>query len=628
MSKKRLRLEVLEARDVPAATLEQPHEAFAWVLINELRRDPAGFADKLDGLRRGTVASAFGFSKSDPVVSDLRRLIQYSTWPGHYGQALRILRSASPVGPLGWDDVLEDRAGGHTQWMRTHSFEHTAQDLPRKSYVPGYNTGYRGGDADHWGYDANRYAWWGENIGYTYGLMTASKAAYQAGRFGRIGFEMRAAFVDTVSYVIEVNGPNMAHLHQLLAADTGQGEWMQYNAVGIDLDFFEGPYEARDGVGEATLSTHRLGLYRPGGSGGFLTGVAFRDTNGNGEFDAGEGMAATLHVSGPQSFTDSIDRLGSHGVYSRFVPNGTYSVSGTAADGTSLGTRTVTVQNRNAWLEFSLSGPAATATRATITAPLGTAGVRPTVTWAAVPDAVAYAVRLTNLTTGKASLFPGATAGGPSWVPPRDLVPGHVYRAVVRPLYAHRDGEWSPPGDFTVGTPSVSAPSSTSTLRPAFSWSGIPGATAYELRIDDRTTGRVNILAGQRTTGTSWSAPLDLVSGRSYSIRVRAVNALNQGRWGQPVVFSIDRPTLHGPLGDVSSRRPTFSWSAIDGARYVLVIDDLTTGRNSLYRQSLMSTSWSPPADLIAGHTYRWRVVAVNANGVGIWTAPQLARIV
>ena len=47
---------------------------------------------------------------------------------------------------------------------------------------------------------------------------------------------------------------------------------------GIDLDLFEGPYEARDGLAEATLSTQRLGLYRPGGSGGFITGIAYRDT--------------------------------------------------------------------------------------------------------------------------------------------------------------------------------------------------------------------------------------------------------------------------------------------------------------------------------------------------------------
>jgi hypothetical protein len=627
---KRLRLDVLEARDVPAVTLEQPHEAFTWVLINELRQDPAGFADKLDGLRRGTIDSAFGFSKTDPVVSDLRRLFQFARYPAHYGQALQTLRATGPLGPLGWDDVLEDRAGGHTEWMRTHSFEHTGDDWPTKWYVAGYNTGYRGGDPDDWGYSPGRYSWWGENIGYTYGMLPASKAAYRAGRFGRVGFEERAAFIDTVSYVVELNSPDLAHLHQLLAPDAGVPDRMKYNAIGIDLDFYEGPYEARDGVGEATLSTHRLGMYRPGGSGGFLTGVAYRDTNGNGEFDAGEGLAATLAVSGPQSFSDTIDRLGAHGVYSRFVPNGTYTVTATAADGTVLGTHTVVVQDSNAWLEFRAAGADSNLARATITAPLGTAGVRPTVIWGAVADALGYEVRLTNLTTGRVSLYPGATAAGPSWVPPTDLVPGHKYRAVVRPLFAHRDGEWSPPGGFTVGTPRVTGPGfGATTLRPTFSWESLPAATAYEIRVNDLTTGRVNIFPGQRTTATTWTAPFDLVSGRSYVVRVRAVNSLNQGTWGPAHAFSIGTPTLSGPVGDVSSRRPAFSWSAIDGtSRYVLVLDDLTARRAGVYRQVQSGTSWTPPTDLIDGHTYRWRVVAQNAAGLGRWSAVQLFRVV
>jgi hypothetical protein len=626
---KRLRLEVLEARDVPAVTLEQPHEAFAWVLVNELRRDPAGFADQLDGLRRGTVASAFGFAKSDPVVSDLRRLLQYSTWPGHYGQALQMLRSATPLGPLGWDDVLEDRAGGHTQWMRTHSFEHTGQDLPRKWYIPGYNSGYRGGDPDDWGYEGGRYSWWGENIGYTYGLLAKSKAAYQAGRFGRVGFEQRAAFIDTVSYVLEVNSPNMAHLKQLLAPDAGPGSGMSYNAIGIDLDFFEGPYEVRDGFGEATLSTHRLGLYRPGGSGGFLNAVAYQDTNGNGAFDAGEGMAAALSVSGPASFTDSIDRLGAHGVYSRFVPNGTYTISATDEDGIALGTQTVTIQNGNAWIEYRATGSAALPARAEITAPLGTAGVRPTVTWRAVPDAVGYEVRLTNLTTGRLNLYPGTTTVGPSWVPPTDLVPGHSYRAVVRALFAHRDGEWSPAGDFAVGRATVAAPDApVSTLRPSFSWSEVPGATSYVIRVADLTTGRVNVFVGQRTTGTTWIAPNDLVSGRSYSIRVRALNSLNQGAWGPAARFSLATPSLMGPVGDTSSLRPRFDWSTIDGARYLIALDDLTTRRTNIYRQTVTGTSWTPPTDLIAGHTYRWRIMAQNGAGIGMWSVSQTFRVV
>ncbi|HKB03036.1 MAG TPA: hypothetical protein VKD90_12500 [Gemmataceae bacterium] len=617
----RLRLEPLDRRDLPAITVEQPHEAFAWALINELRRDPAGFADQLDGLRRGTVETAFGFAKSDPVVADLRRLLRYSNYPGHYGQALQILRSANPAGPLGWDDVLDDRAEIHTDWMRTHSFEHTGQDSAAKSYVPGYNTGYRGGDPDQWGYEPGRYGWWAENIGYTVGLMANSKAEYAVGRLGRVGFAERAAFIDVVSYVLEVNSPDMGHLQHLIAPDGGPGGGQQYNAIGIDLDLYDGPYERRDGLGEATLSTERLGLYRPGGTGGFITGLVYRDTNANGWFDAGEGLGATVAVNGPISFTETIDRLGSYGVYAHYVPNGTYTLTATAADGTDLGTRTLTIQNANAWFEYRATGPAPAVPRATVTGPTGVAGVRPTVTWESIPDALGYEIRLTDLTTGRLSVFPGATTNGPPWTPPRDLVPGHAYRVVVRALFAQQDGEWSPGWDFVVGRAEVTGPGpGTTTLRPCVSWTPVAGASAYVLRVNDLTTGRTNLFGSPRTTGTTWTVPVDLVSGHSYSVRVRALNSLNQGTWGPAATFSIGTPRLIGPAGEVFGLRPSFSWTAIDGtAVYGIAIDDLTTGRTNLYRQSTTGTSWGLPADLVAGHSYQWRVAARNAAGAGQW---------
>ena len=131
----------------------------------------------------------------------------------------------------------------------------------------------------------------------------------------------------------------------------------------------------------------------------------------------------------------------------------------------------------------------------------------------------------------------------------------------------------------------------------------------------------MDIFPGQRTTGTNWTPPADLVSGRNYTVRIRAVNAQNRGLWGPIENFSIARPTLNGPAGSISTLRPTFGWSAIDGAtRYIIAVDDLTTGRTSLYFQSTTATSWQPPADLVNGHSYRWHVAAYNAASVGRWS--------
>jgi hypothetical protein len=619
----RLRLDALEAREMPAVTIGDPSEAYSWMLINEMRRDPADFADRLDGLRRGTMESAFGFSRTDPVIRDLRRLLNYARWPAHYQQAMDFLRAAPPVGPLAWDDVLFDRAENHVDWMRTHSFEHTAQDHERKRYIPGFRTGYRGGDPDTWGYNPGLYHWWGENIGYTYGLMANSKAAYSAHRFGQVGFHQRAAFIDTISYILEVNSPDMAHLEQLLRSDAAPDAGSpHYNAIGVDVDYFEGPYETRDGLGEATISTHRLGLYRPGGSGGFLTGAIFRDGNGNGSFDAAEGTDATVVVTGPVTFTDSISRLGSHGVYSRYVPNGTYVISAATRDGITLGTTTLTINSANTWFEFRDTRPPSEQAELTIRPPDAPVRLRPVLSWNEMPDAVSYEIRLADRSTKRANIFPGTKTSVPAWQPPIDLVPGRSYRALLRPIRPYMDGEWVT-ADFRVETPVVAAPPTVDALRPVIQWTAVPGAAAYDLILRDRASGRRIAFVSVDAAATSWTPPADLVSGRDYSVKVRALNNAGLGRWGSAATFTVATPRLLGPIGEVDTRRPTFSWSAItDASTYAIVVDDLTAGRRSLFRESTTSNSWVPPIDLTAVHTYRWRVVAQNSSGIGRWSAP------
>jgi hypothetical protein len=608
-----LRVQALDARDLPAVTVPQPYEAYTWALINELRRDPAGFADDLAAVKNGR--AGFGFPAGDPITRDLQKLIATSRYPSHYTQARATLAAASPLGPLGWDDVLATRAEGHTAWMRTHSFEHTGQDLPKKYYVAGFNTGYRGGDPDAWGY-SGQFSRWGENIGYTYGLTSASRAAYAAGKFGRLGFYERAAFIDLVSYVAEVNSPNMAHLTQLLTPDTGSGG---FNAIGVDTSFYEGPYEARDGLGEATLSTHRLGLTRPSGAGGFLAGLAYRDGNQNGRFDIGEGAAATITVSGPVTYTDTLDPTTTQGVYSRYLPNGTYAVT-TSVDGSVVGTRTVTIANGNAWFETALPGSvAATTSSPAPTVPAGTIGVRPTISWSPVPGAAAYQVRVADLTAKRSDVVRGSHTPGTNWAPSVDLIPGHVYQVSVRSLGRDQDGAWSPAREFTVAAPQVSGLGAVvTTLRPAVSWTAVPGASGYEVRVIDVARGAA-VFRTQKSTDTSWSAPADLVSGRTYRLSVRAVNATGRGDWGTPVPFRVATPTLSVPTGPAAS--PQFSWSSVSGAtRYAVELWDTTIGRR-VDRASLTGQTWTPIDGLIPGHTYRWRVRAENVLGAGLWSA-------
>src|SRR4029078_174614 len=99
-------------------------------------------------------------------------------------------------------------------------------------------------------------------------------------------------------------------LQNLPARDSGTAPTLPlFNAIGLDTDLFEAPgYETLDGIGEAYLSTHRLGLFRPGNGCGFIGGIAFEDHNGNSYYDVGEGSNVTVDVRNPTGggFTDTL----------------------------------------------------------------------------------------------------------------------------------------------------------------------------------------------------------------------------------------------------------------------------------------------------------------------------------
>jgi hypothetical protein len=278
----------------------------------------------------------------------------------------------------------------------------------------------------------------------------------------------------------------------------------------------------------------------------------------------------------------------------------------------------VTVSNSSTWASLQTGGEA----QPDVTGPSGSATtLRPTVTWTAVDGTTTYQVRLDDRTTRATNLFPGTATTGLSLTPPVDLVSGHAYRVWVRAVRGGVTGAWGTPGDFTVAVPTRQGPAgSLADLRPDFAWSGVSGVARYEIRVDDVSAGRTNIFPGTATTVTSWEPPADLVSGRSYRWRVRAVNADGLGTWGPAGTFTVARPTQTGPATGVTQLRPTFSWTAVTAATgYDIRAIDVSTGETK-FKVRVSGTSWTPPADLISGRSYAWQVRAVNALGLGVWS--------
>jgi hypothetical protein len=650
MKKTVLRVQQCEDRLVPSAGIDSSYEAYSWVLINTLRANPGAFADNLQGLVNGTVPSAFGFSRSDPVVADLKGLISRATHPANYAAALDLMHVTPAAGPLAWDGVLEQRANVHNDWMKANGFAHT-ESTGGRAAIPGFSRN-AAAPADVWGYGYPTYTDMSEDIAWAVASARRTKAAYNTGSIGLAGLYQREAFLDTAAYVLELNSSTLGHLHNLLGRDNGEGGALPaFNSIGVAEDLFQAPaaYEAQDGVPEAWVSTHRLALYRPNGSGGYVAGVAYQDNNANGFYDAGEGYGVTVNIRDWAGNGTTVD-TDAQGAFSEYLPNGQYTVS-FSSGGQFLGSRTVSINNSNDWADLVVGrsnplpppGPAARPApvllaapeprvdlgQPTITGPGGPLGyLRPTMTWTGVDGASGFQVRVDDLTAGTTNLFPDVIVGKQDWTVPSDLVSGRSYRVWVRAVRGATPGPWGTPEDFSIDRPTPTGPATGVThVRPTFTWSGIGGAGGYEVRVND-VTASVPGLFQARVGGTAWDPPADLVSGRTYTWQVRAMNAAGRGAWSAPATVPLGSSYPTGPAGVVWPGRPTLTWTGFGAApAYQVRVDDLTTGETGIYAATTGSLDWTPPSDLTAGHTYGYFVRAMNSNGLGLWGPGQTFRV-
>jgi hypothetical protein len=146
----------------------------------------------------------------------------------------------------------------------------------------------------------------------------------------------------------------------------------------------------------------------------------------------------------------------------------------------------------------------------------------------------------------------------------------------------------------------------------------VAGAAAYVVTVNDLSAATNGVFAA-RVTDTYWAPPADLVSGRTYTWQVRAVNADGRGAWSPLAKFAVGRGVAIGPGGDTVGLRPTFTWAGVTGAaKYQVRVVDLATGQ-IVSLATTTDQAWTPMADLAKGHTYRWWVRAMNTSGLGVW---------
>jgi len=164
---------------------------------------------------------------------------------------------------------------------------------------------------------------------------------------------------------------------------------------------------------------------------------------------------------------------------------------------------------------------------------------------------------------------------------------------------------------------------------PLLDWADSPDALSYFVQIAG-TEGGLTSAPEIPATSSEYQTTETLAVGVTRWWRVCAVNAATQrGSWTAAASFIIvPPPPLPPPLltpadaSSTTSARPTFTWTAVDGAAsYEIALATTEALLAGASPKVATGTNWTPASDLAAGNWY-WRLRCVDTYGAkGEWSA-------
>ena len=186
----------------------------------------------------------------------------------------------------------------------------------------------------------------------------------------------------------------------------------------------------------------------------------------------------------------------------------------------------------------------------------------PTFTWAPVPGAQSYELRVFNTTQGGTDVYIGEVTSTSFQLPqPIAVADTHSWRVRTRSTAGY--GQLSSGQSFwiprTVPLP-IAPIGPTTEVLPTFSWSEIADAIGYELQVFDG----VNLLFGQTTATTFYQSTVPIEQSHSYTWQVRTQFPSSFSDWSPPTPFSLACSTDPVIFADVVEENDDFSdWTAV-----------------------------------------------------------------
>lgn len=253
-----------------------------------------------------------------------------------------------------------------------------------------------------------------------------------------------------------------------------------------------------------------------------------------------------------------------------------------------------------------------------VTGPGSGVDVRPEFSWTASSQATHYELWV-NRKGGPNAIIRERALTGTSFTPSDDMPTGD-YVAWIRAFNDQGSAVWSEASEFSIGLQSVEITSPgavTEDNTPTFEWSASPGATEYDVWVN-QVGGQSQVIRA-RVSGTTFTPTESLVDGE-YRVWVQAEDGSVQSAWSPGVTFEVSSTgRLVAPVGVQNTARPEIRWQGPDGT-WELWVNEIGGQARVIHETALSGFTHTPDFDLANGQYRGW--VRLRNAGVapGTWS--------